>query len=134
LSTDDVTSCWNVLPGVREVCEGYLDFIRTSSLAEAVAGSLTECFAPDPDIQAWERHYSWVPRETLALFADRVERARRDGEHALAYVVSEARTRRAQDRCLAALIRETEVLNGLLEALSEAYVHEQPRRAAGGRS
>jgi len=136
LNADDVASCWNVLPGVREVCDAHLDFIRTSSLVEAVAASLTESFASDPmaaDLQAWERHYG-LPRKVLAYFERRVELARRDGEQALAFVVSEARTRRVQDRCVAALIHETEVLNGLLDAVSDAYLHEQPRRAAGGRS
>ena len=134
LDSDDVASCWNVLPGVREICDAHLDFIRTSSLVEAVAASLTECFALAPQIQAWQRHYDWVPREALAYFESRTERARRDGEQALAFVVSEARTRRVQDRCTAALVHETEVENGLLDALTDAYLHEQPRRAAGGRS
>ena len=137
LDPDDVASCWNVLPGVREACEAYLDFVRTSALVEAVAASLVECLAPHPvaaHAQTWERHYSSVSREVLASFYRSAERARRDGEHALAFVASEARTRRVQDRCLAALTRQTEVLNALLDALGDAYLHEQPRRAAGGRS
>lgn len=136
LAADDVASCWNVLPGVREVCDGYVDFVRTSSLVEAVAASLTECVAPDllaTRIAAWERHYPWVPREALAYFDRRIERARDDAQHALAFVLEEARTRRVQERCIAALIHKTELLNGLLDALSDAYLHEQPRRAAGGR-
>jgi pyrroloquinoline-quinone synthase len=136
LDPDDVASCWNVLPGVREACDEYVEFVRTATLVEGVAASLTECFAPAlmaARLEAWQRHYAWVPREALAYFERRVERARADGEHALSFVVSEARTRRVQDRCLAALIRKTELLGALLDALSDAYLNEQPRRAAGGR-
>ena len=137
LDPDDVASCWNVLAAVREACDAYVDFVRTGALVEGVAASLSEGFAPDltaARMRAWKRHYPWVPRETLARFEQRTERARRDGEHALAFVVSEARTRRVQERCIAALIHETDVLSGLLDALNDAYAHEQPRRAAGGRS
>jgi pyrroloquinoline-quinone synthase len=137
LDAEDVASCWNVLPGVREVCDEYVEFVRTSALVEGVAASLTECFAPDlmaARIEAWQRYYPWVPREALAYFERRVDRARKDGEHALAFVMAEARTRRVQERCIAALIRKTEILGGMLDALSDAYLHEQPRRAAGGRA
>jgi hypothetical protein len=58
-------------------------------LVEAVASSLTECFASDlmsDRIAAWERHYPWVQRDALAYFRLRVPRARTDGEQALAFV------------------------------------------------
>src|SRR5690606_18660867 len=53
----------NVLPGVRFACDAYVESVARFSLVEAVAASLTECFAPDlmsARIQAWERHYPWV--------------------------------------------------------------------------
>jgi pyrroloquinoline-quinone synthase len=137
LDPDDVATCWNVLAGVREACDAYVDFVRTAALVEGVAASLSEGIAPDltaTRVRSWQRHYSWIPREALAPFEKRTQRARRDGEHALAFVVSEARTRRVQERCIAALVQEAEVRTGLLDALNDSYVHEQPRRAAGGRS
>jgi pyrroloquinoline-quinone synthase len=109
-----------VLPGVRFACDGYVCFVRDASLVEAVASSLTECFAPDlmrDRIAAWEQHYPWVPPSALAYFRARVPRARRDSEEALAFVVAHATTRELEDRCVAALVRKTEVLWHLLDCV-----------------
>jgi len=49
-----------------------------------------------------------------------VPRARRDGEEALAFVVREATTYHLQARCVAALIRRTEILWALLDTVEQA--------------
>jgi pyrroloquinoline-quinone synthase len=119
----EVASCRHVLPAVRFACDAYVSLVRDASLVEAVASSLTECFAPDlmaERVAAWERHYPWVDRAALAYFRTRVPRARRDGEEALAFVAREARTREAQDACVAALVRKTEILWALLDAVNRA--------------
>ena len=124
LDPEEVKSCRSVLPAVRRAGDDYVELVRMSPLVEAVAASLTECFAPDlmtARIAAWERHYPWVSPEALAYFRTRVPRARRDGATALAFVVAHATTRRSQERCVAALIRKTEILGRILDALTAAY-------------
>jgi pyrroloquinoline-quinone synthase len=125
LDRDEVASCRSVLPGVRFACDGYVELVRERSLLEAVASSLTEFFAPDlmsRRILAWEHHYPWVSPEMLAYFRSRVPRARRDSEEALDFVVRHATTYELQERCVAALIRKTEVLWHLLDCVYAAYI------------
>jgi pyrroloquinoline-quinone synthase len=122
----------HVLPRVRAACDAYVEFVRERPLVEAVAASLTECFAPDlmrARLAAWERHYAWVDSEALGYFRSRVPAARRDGEFALVFVVAQATTSRVQQRCVRALIRKTEILNEILDAISAAYPDAEP---AGG--
>jgi pyrroloquinoline-quinone synthase len=123
LVADDVTSLRFVLPGVRFACDAYVSLVRDSPLVVAVASSLTEFFAPDlmsKRIEAWERHYPFVEAAGLAYFRARVPRARRDSEEAIAFVVDHARTRAAQEACVAALIRKTEILWHLLDCVAAA--------------
>ena len=133
LDRDEVASCRSVLPGVRFACDGYVDLVRQRTLVEAVASSLTEFFAPDlmsKRIQAWERHYPWVSPEMLAYFRSRVPRARRDSLEAVDFVVRHATTRELQERCVAALIRKTEILWHLLDCVYAAYI--EPGWGPGG--
>jgi len=125
LDRDLVASCRSVLPGVRFACDGYVTLVQERSLVEAVASSLTEFFAPDlmtRRVLAWERHYPWVSPDMLAYFRSRVPRARRDSEEAIAFVVRHATTYELQERCVAALIRKTEILWHLLDSVYAAYV------------
>lgn len=136
LDREEVASCRSVLPGVRFACDSYVELVRERSLVEAVASSLTEFFAPDlmaKRILAWERHYPWVAPETLGYFRARVPRARRDAEEALDFVVRHAMTAALQERCVAALIRKTEILWHLLDCLYAAYV-EPGWGPTGGRA
>ncbi len=133
LDREEVASCRSVLPGVRFACDAYVALVRERSLVEAVASSLTEFFAPDlmsRRIQAWERHYPWVSPDMLAYFRARVPRARRDSEEALEFVVRHATTHDLQARCVAALIRKTEILWHLLDCVYAAYV--EPGWGPGG--
>ena len=125
LDREEVRSCRSVLPGVRFACDAYVELVRERSLVEAVASSLTEFFAPDlmsKRILAWERHYPWVSAEMLEYFRSRVPRARRDSEEAIDFVVRHATTYETQERCLAALVRKTEILWHLLDCAYAAYI------------
>jgi pyrroloquinoline-quinone synthase len=123
LDRAEVASCRRVLPGVRFACDAYVDLVRERPLVEAVASSLTEFFAPDlmtRRIAAWEQHYPWVDRATLEYFRTRVPRARRDADHALSYVTAHAASYEQQERCVAALVRKTEILWHLLDCVHAA--------------
>jgi pyrroloquinoline-quinone synthase len=127
LDPDEVASLRGVLPGVRFACDAYVDLVRERSLLEAVASSLTEFFAPDlmsRRILAWEKHYPWVHPDLLAYFRSRVPRARTDSEEAIEYVVANAKTREQQEKCVAALIKKTEILWGLLDSVTIAHAPE----------
>src|SRR5207247_8906679 len=69
----------------------------------------------------------------LEHFRSRVPRARRDSEEAIDYVVRHARSYELQERCVAALIRKTEVLWHLLDCAYAAYI-EPGWGPAGGRA
>jgi pyrroloquinoline-quinone synthase len=123
LDRPELIACKRVLPGVRFACDGYVQLVRDASLVEAVASSLTEFFAPDlmvKRIAAWEQHYPWVERTGLDYFRNRVSQGRRDAEQAIAFVVEHARTLEQQLRCVAALVRKTEILWHLLDVVQMA--------------
>jgi len=125
LSRAEVAGLGSVLPGVKFACDAYVTLVRERSLLEAVASSLTEFFAPDlmsRRILAWQEHYPWVDEAMLAYFRSRVPRARFDSEEAIAFVVAGASTFELQERCVAALIRKTEILWHLLDCVQHAYI------------
>ena len=133
LDRDEVASCRSVLPGVRFACDAYVDLVRSRTLLEAVASSLTEFFAPDimsKRVLAWEKHYPWVSPEMLAYFRGRVTRARQDSEEAIDFVVCHSASYESQERCVAALIRKTEILWHLLDCTYAAYI--DPAWGPGG--
>jgi len=112
LDREEVASCRSILPGVRFACDAYVDLMSRRVLA-------------------WERHYPWVSQDMLAYFRSRVPRARRDSEEAIDFVVRHATSYELQARCIAALVRKTEILWHLLDATYVAYV--EPGWAAGTR-
>jgi pyrroloquinoline-quinone synthase len=123
LDEAEVGSCRSVLFGVRAACDSYVELVRTRSLVEAVASSLTEHFAPDimrTRIVAWERHYPWVGEEALAYFRSRIPRATRDAQEALAFVVAHATTRAQQEACVRALVDKCKILWAMLDSIAEA--------------
>jgi pyrroloquinoline-quinone synthase len=137
LDRAEVASCSKVLPGVRFACDAYVELVRSRSLLEAVASSLTEVFAPDlmsHRIAAWEKHYPWVSAECLAYFRTRIVRARRDGTEALDFVVRGARTRTEQDACVAALITKCEILWAMLDAIESSSISALPSKGEGEQS
>ncbi len=124
LDPQEVAAFRRVLPGVRFACDAYVQLVQQVSLVDAVASSLTESFAPDlmsRRIAAWEKHYPWVQKDVLEYFRTRVTRARRDSEQAIEWVCRNATTYELQERCVAALIRKTEILWHILDCLMHAY-------------
>ncbi|MER6125095.1 pyrroloquinoline-quinone synthase PqqC [Streptomyces sp. NPDC001795] len=120
LDRADLWDASRVLPGVRLAVEGYVNFCRLRPALDAVAASLTELSAPDlmrTRIAAFERHYPWIDADGLAYFRTRVGQGGRDGEEALALVLTWARTRAEQERALGALAFKCDVLWALLDAV-----------------
>ena len=112
-----------VLPGVREACDAYVEFVASHDLLESVASSLTELFAGDimrVRIAAFEKHYPWVRAEGLRYFQSRTRLAPRDAAFGLAWVLDHAPSPEAADRCVAALERKCEILWSLLDAIEAA--------------
>jgi pyrroloquinoline-quinone synthase len=125
LDVEDVRSCRLVLSGVRLACDGYVQFVRESSLLAAVASSLTELFAPTlmaQRLEAWKRHYPWVSQEALGYFQMRISRASLDSKQAVEYVVQHAATQDSQEQCVAALIKKAEILWHMLDCIYMASV------------
>lgn len=119
-----VQTCRDVLPGVRFACDAYVQLVRDLPLTQAVASSLTEFFAPDlmsKRIAAWEAHYPWVSLDKLGYFRARVGRARRDADEAMAFVTARAETFSEQAACVSALVRKTQILWGLLDAVQAVF-------------
>jgi pyrroloquinoline-quinone synthase len=123
LSRQAVSSLAHVLPGVRFACDAYVTFVREKSLLEAVASSLTEFFAPDlmsRRIAAWETHYTWLEPSAIDYFRSRVPRASADSKDAIEFVATRATSFELQEKCVAALIRKTEILWHLLDCVDVA--------------
>jgi pyrroloquinoline-quinone synthase len=129
LDRAQLIACGDVLPGVRFACDAYVHFVRDASLVEAVASSLTEFFAPDlmvKRIAAWETHYPWVERTGLDYFRSRVTQGRRDSAQAIEFVLAHAGTAELQERCVAALVRKTQILWHLLDSVQMAGAGAAP--------
>jgi pyrroloquinoline-quinone synthase len=123
LDEQEVCSCREVLPGVRYACDAYVELVRSRTLVEAVASSLTEHFAPSimrTRIAAWEKHYPWVDGPSLEYFRHRVPRAARDAEEAIDFIVRHATTVELQDACVRALLDKCAILWGMLDVIAEA--------------
>jgi pyrroloquinoline-quinone synthase len=130
LDPDEVAGCAAVLPGVRDACDRYVQFVRERSLLEAAASSLTELFAPSlmtRRIEAWKRHYSWIAPDCLEYFETRVSRAAADAQQAMDYVVRHAISAELQQQCLDALITKTDILWKMLDCIYEAEVGSLPK-------
>jgi pyrroloquinoline-quinone synthase len=124
LGKEELVSLARVLPAVRFACDAYVELVRTRSLVEAVASSLTEFFSPElmtHRLQAWAIHYPWVDPTMLEYFRGRIGRAKVDSQEAVDFVLAHATTRELQERCVAALITKCQILWALLDAVSAAY-------------
>ncbi len=125
LAREDVTSLRLLLPGTRFAVDAYVEFVRSRSVLEAIASSLTEMFSPtiiSERVAGMLRHYDFVSRETLAYFTPRLDQAPQDVAFALGYVLREARTREQQEQVMAALRFKCDLLWAQLDALHFAYV------------
>ncbi|AKF04254.1 pyrroloquinoline-quinone synthase PqqC [Sandaracinus amylolyticus] len=121
LDRGEVIAHRRVVPGVRFACDDYVSSVARWSLLEAVASSLTECFAPDlmrARAAAWERHYPWIGPGGTAYFRARIGAARRDADEALSFVAARAITPELQEQCVAALERKTDILWHVVESIA----------------
>ncbi len=133
LDVEEVRSCRSVLTGVRLACDGYVQFVRESTLLEAVASSLTELFAPTlmaRRIEAWRHHYPWVSANALVYFQSRISRASLDSQQAVEFAIQHATTYKLQERCVRALIKKAEILWDMLDCIYMAYAEPRKGEAA----
>jgi pyrroloquinoline-quinone synthase len=113
-----------ILPATRFAAGAYVDFVRSRTLLEAVASSLTELFSRTLIALRMDRlrqHYPWLT-SGLDYFQGRIAQAPQDAEYALAFVVKHARTREEQEWALAALGAKCDILWAMLDAIYFAYV------------
>ncbi|MGH7410843.1 MAG: pyrroloquinoline-quinone synthase PqqC [Candidatus Methylomirabilis sp.] len=125
LKREEVEDFRHVLPGVQFAVDGYLMFVQSHSLVEAVASSLTELFAPKlhaARLPAFEEHYPWVNKKGLEYFRSRLVQAPKDVEYGLRYVLEHCTTRDLQEKAIAALTRKCHILWSLLDSLYFAYI------------
>lgn len=112
-----------VAPGTRFAVDAYVTFARTRPWIEAVASSLTELFGPpvmERRVAAILEKYPWIDRAGLAYFERRIPLAKRDADCALSWVLAEAKSLEAQERCVAALRFKCDVLWSILDATALA--------------
>ena len=113
-----------ILPATRYAAGAYVDFVRSHTLLEAVASSLTELFSRTLitlRIDRLQQHYPWLA-SGLDYFQARITQAPEDAEFALAWVVAHARTREDQELALAALNAKCDILWAMLDAVYFSYV------------
>lgn len=125
LKREDVESFRFVLPTVRFAVDGYVYFVQTHSLLEAVASSLTELFAPTIHairLPVFAQHYPWVDKKGLDYFRSRLIQAPRDVEFGLQYVLQHCTTRELQEKAIVALTTKCHILWSLVDALYFAYI------------
>jgi pyrroloquinoline-quinone synthase len=127
---DEMLDGRHIVPGVRFAVDAYVTFARTRPWLEAVASSLTELFAPGlmaERLAAFERHYTWIDRDGLDYFRNRLHQAPRDSEHALEIVKERCRTAEQQDAAVAALAFKNDVLWSMMDAIDRAYPADRAR-------
>jgi pyrroloquinoline-quinone synthase len=113
-----------ILPATNYAVDAYVHFVRTRTLFEAVASSLTEMFSGKLIVLRMDRlreHYAWLA-SGLDYFQARITQAPEDADFALRWVVTHARTREEQELALAALCAKCDILWAMLDALYFAYV------------
>ena len=124
LSTDQVRAGAGILPATRFAVNEYLNLVRSRSLLEAVASSLTELFSRDLISLRMDRlrqHYHWLSGG-LDYFEARLTQAPEDAKFAINYVYENARTRAEQELAIQALRDKCDILWAQLDALYFAYV------------
>ena len=129
LSREEIVDQCHVLPGVRFAVDAYVNFARQASWQEAACSSLTEMFAPkihQKRLDGWPQHYPWIKADGLNYFRNRLTEARRDVEHGLQITLEHFDTAQLQHKALSVLQFKLDVLWSMLDAMSMAYVHQQP--------
>ena len=113
-----------ILPATRFAVNEYLNIVRSRSLLEAVASSLTEMFSPTLitlRVGKLREHYPWLSGG-LDYFTARMTQAPEDSEFAIAYVFEHAHSRAQQELAIQALRDKCDILWAQLDALYYSYV------------
>jgi pyrroloquinoline-quinone synthase len=124
LSTEQVREGVGILPATRFAVNEYLNIVRSRTLLEAVASSLTELFSRDLISLRMDRmrqHYPWLAGG-LDYFEARLTQAPEDAKFAINYVYENANTRLQQELAIQALRDKCDILWAQLDALYFAYV------------
>lgn len=124
ISRDQAVRSEGILPATRYAVEAYIHFVKTRTLLEAVASSLTELFSSNLITLRMDRlrqHYPWLVNG-LDYFQGRIVQAPEDAKFALTWVVKHARTREDQQMALDALSAKCDILWAMLDAVYFAYV------------
>jgi pyrroloquinoline-quinone synthase len=124
LDAEQVRAGTGILPATRFAVNEYLNIVRSRSLLEAVASSLTELFSRDLISLRMDRlrqHYPWLSGG-LQYFEARLTQAPEDAAFAINYVHQHAKTRAEQDLAIQALRDKCDILWAQLDALYFAYV------------
>jgi len=98
--------------------------VRSRSLLEAVASSLTELFSRDLislRMEKLRQHYPWLSGG-LDYFEARLTQAPEDAQFAVTYVYENAKSRADQEFAIQALRDKCDILWAQLDALYFAYV------------
>lgn len=124
LNIDDVRAGKGILPATRFAVNEYLNIVRSRSLLEAVASSLTELFSRDLislRMEKLRQHYPWLSGG-LDYFEARLTQAPEDAKFAINYAHANAATRAEQELAIQALRDKCDILWAQLDALYFAYV------------
>lgn len=124
LDADQVRAGTGILPATRFAVNEYLNIVRSRSLLEAVASSLTELFSRDLislRMEKLRQHYPWLSGG-LDYFEARLTQAPEDAKFAVNYVHAAAKTRAEQELAVQALRDKCDILWAQLDALYFAYV------------
>lgn len=123
VSREVMLSFENVVPGVRFAVDSYVHFARTAPWQEAVCSSLTELFAStahERRLEAFSKHYSYIPSECLSYFRDRLSQAKRDVDHGLTVTMEHFVTREAQEKALNIIQYKLDVLWSMANSIAGA--------------
>jgi len=113
-----------ILPATLYAVDAYVCLVRTRTLLEAVASSLTEMLSRKLITLRMDRlrqHYPWLANG-LDYFEGRITQAPEDAEFALGWVKRHARTREEQELAMGALRAKCDILWAMLDAIYFAYV------------
>jgi pyrroloquinoline-quinone synthase len=124
LDPDQVRAGTGILPATRFAVNEYLNIVRTRSLLEAVASSLTEMFSRELislRMEKLRQYYPWLSGG-LDYFEARLTQAPEDAHYAVNYVYENAKTRSQQELAIQALRDKCDILWAQLDALYFAYV------------
>jgi pyrroloquinoline-quinone synthase len=124
LSADRVRAGTGILPATRFAVNEYLNIVRSRTLLEAVASSLTELFSRDLIALRMEKLRQYYPSlsDGLDYFEARLTQAPEDAKFAIDYVYENASTRAEQELAIQALRDKCDILWAQLDALYFAYV------------